>query len=242
MVNAKAEVDNKEKRKKRQKRDAMSVEASTMNSFSMGETEITSEDIAIHAEALAAAKRAVAPLKRVIDESTSVLKAAILRQWCDHYTKKGREPGLRKIKAKSGEFLVVQNTKVDMVQKNYSTLIQMGLDADSYSSKSYSIKMGNASKTARKKIIESLKEILGEDYDDVVTTKFTLEGDFFSNLGSVVRSSLRENESYDEKLMEAMRVIGPTITMKDFKSDIPEVDGYELAYELAHNSSKKKGA
>lgn len=243
MANAKPVTDNTEKAKSKKKKDPLEIHLAKLKKLRVENMELSGADIAAHADALAGAKVALKAIEGTIKEAETFLKSAMLRQYCDHCAATGRPPDLRRGIGKMGSFQVIQQQNAKVTSAKASELAAQGVDLEDHKERtSYTIRMGAASKEATKSIIAALREILGDDYDDVVSEYVHVGENFFKDFAGVVRQALGPNERLDEKMLSVLRVLNPTIQFTKFDTDMSELQGYDLAFEFAQVSAKKKKA
>lgn len=242
-MNAKPVTNNTEKAKAKKKKDSLEIKLAKLAKLQVAGVELTGEDIAAHVDALAGAKVALKAIKSTIDEAETILKAAMLRQYCEHYSSTGRPPDLRRTVGKMGSCKVVQQKTAKVTVEQAMELKKQGVDIEPHKKKnSYTIRLGAASGEATKDIIGSLQSILGGDFDSVVSTYVHVGSDFFQKFDSIVKETLGPDERLDEKMLSVLRVLKPTIQLSDFDSDMTEQQGYDLAYEFAQISASKEKA
>jgi len=236
-------TDNKEKEKAKKKKDSLEIHLANLKKMRVQDTELSGADIAAHADALAGAKVALKAIEGTIKEAEMILKSAMLRQYCQHYAQTGRAPDLRRSIGKMGSCQVIQQQTAKVTADKATELGAQGIDLEAHKEKnSYTIRMGAASKEATKEIIASLKEILGDDYDGVVSEYVHVGSGFFGQFDDIVKQALGPDERLDEKMLAVLRVLNPTVQLKDFESDLSELQGFDLAYEFAQISAGKKKA
>jgi hypothetical protein len=243
MTNSKAVINNVEKAKSKKKKDPLKVHLDALEKLRFGNVYLSGDDLAAYADALAGATVAIKAIESTVKESKEILKAAMLRQYCQHYSKTGRAPEVRQSVSKMGTFQVVQQNCAKVTTETASELKAQGIDLESMKEKSsYTIRMGSASKEEQKKIIASMRDILGEGYDDVVSESVHVGAKFFADFDGIVKRALGPDESLDEKMLSVLRVLNPTVQFKDFKTDLPEEAGYDLALEYAKISAQRTKA
>lgn len=243
MTNSKAVTNNIEKAKSKKKKDPLKVHLDSLDNLRYGNVDLTGEDIAAYADALAGATVAVKAIESTIDESKDILKSAMLRQYCQHYSKTGRPPEMRRSVSKMGSFRVVQQNSAKVTVETAAELKSQGIDLVALKEKSsYTIRMGSASKEEQKKIVAAMKEILGDGYDDVVSENVHVGKKFFDGFDDTVKQALGPDESLDEKMLSVLRVLNPTVQFSKFETDLPEATGYDLALEYAKISSQRTKA
>ncbi|MHC4432490.1 MAG: hypothetical protein ACYTBS_11685 [Planctomycetota bacterium] len=242
-MNSKPVTDNKEKAKSKKKKDPLSIQLERLDNLRYGKMDLSGEDLAAYADALAGATVALKAIEKTVSEAKDILKAAMLRQYCEHYAKTGRPPELRQPVSRMGTFQVIQQNTAKVTTAKVEELKGQGIDLELMKEKSsYTVRMGNASKEEQKKIISSLKRILGDGYEDVVSEHVHVGDTFFGKFDEVVKSSLGPDEQLDEKMLSVIRVLNPTVQFTKFKTDLPEATGYDLAFEFAQVSAQKKKA
>jgi hypothetical protein len=106
--------------------------------------------------------------------------------------------------------------------------------------KTYTIRLGNTPTRDVDKIIASLKFILEEGYDEVVSEHISVGNKFFSKYDDIIKKSLGDGESLAEKMLSVLLVLKPTVQFTDWRSDLPEAGGFDLAYEFSQISAKRK--
>ena len=243
MTNAKPVTNNQEKAKAKKKKDPLEIHLAKLKKLRVEDTELSGADIAAHADALAGAKVALRAIEGTIKEAETMLKAAMLRQYCEHYATTGRAPDLRRGIGKMGSFQVIQQQTAKVTTDKAEELAAQGVDLEAHKEKnSYTIRMGKASKEATKKIVSALQEILGADFDDVVSEYVHVGENFFKGFDDIVKQALGPDERLDEKMLSVIRVLNPTIQFTKFDSDMSELQGYDLAFEFAQISAQKKKA
>lgn len=232
---------NKEKAKSRKKREELEVHLDKLEELTVGDETLSGEDLKAHADALAGARKAMAAIKSVVDEAEAVLRAASHRHYCTHLVTQGRAPDLRRLIAGSGSLQVIQQRTAKITKESMVKLKSIGIDLEKYNpERTYTVRMGNASKQATKKIVASLKRILGEDYKGVVSESFGVGSKFFDKFDAIVKDSLGENENLQDKMYQVIRILNPTVQFKDIKSDLEEGRAFDLAHEFATISAKAK--
>jgi len=242
-MEAKAVTNNREKAKSRKKRDPLEVHLAKLESIQVGGVDLTGEDIAAVADALAGATVAQKAIKKTIDDAKAVLKAAMFRQYCEHYAQKGRPPELRKSISTTGRFNVVQQKTAKVSAAAADKLKAQGLDIEAHiESRSYTVRMGNASKEEQKKIVASLKDILGDGYADVVSEDIKVGDRFFGSFDDIVKKTLADGENLDEKMLRVLRVLNPTVQYQSVESDLSEAAGFDLAFEFSQVSAERDKA
>jgi len=243
MTNSKPVIDNKEKAKSRKKRDPLQIHLDRLTKLRYEDSELSGEDIAAYADALAAAKQAQKSIDATVKEAEGILKAAMLRQYCEHYSQTGRAPDLRQPVSHTGTFQVIQQNVAKVTTSKANELKGQGIDLEQWKEKnSFTIRMGNASKEESKKIIAAMKEILGDGFDDVVSEYTHVGEKFFGSFDDIVKKSMAPGERLDEKMLGVIRVLNPTISFTKFKSDLEDKDAYGLAFEFARVTEEKKKA
>jgi len=241
MTNAKPVTDNEEKAKAKKKKDALEIHLDKLTKLRVEDVELSGADIAAHADALAAAKVALESIKSTVEEAETILKAAMLRQYCEHYAKKGRAPDLRRSVGRMGSCQVIQQNTAKVTTDKAEELKAAGIDLAPHKERtSYTIRMAKISSKDTAKIIEFLKEVLGEDYADHVSEFMHVGKKFFGQFDDVVKQTLGPDEALDEKMLSVLRVLSPTIQLKEFDSDLSPSRGFDLAHEFAQISAKKK--
>lgn len=242
-MNSKAVTNNIEKAKSKKKKDPLKVHLDTLQELHFGNMNLSGEDLASYADALAGATVAMKAIEATVKESKEILKAAMLRQYCEHYSKTGRPPEVRQSISKMGTFQVVQQKSAKVTVDTASELKSQGVDLESMKERSsYTIRMGSASKEEQKKIISSMKEILGEGFDDVVSEHVHVGEKFFAQFDDIVKQALGPDENLDEKMLSVLRVLNPTVQFSKFVTDLPEAAGYDLALEYAQISAQRSKA
>ena len=243
MTNAKPVTDNKEKEKAKKKKDPLEIHLAKLKKIRVEDTELSGADIAAHADALAGAKVALKAIKATIDEAEMILRAVMLRQYCEYFAQSGRPPDLRRSIGKMGSCQVIQQQTAKVTTEKAEELATQGIDLEPHKEKnSYTIRMGAASREATKEIVASLKSILGDDYEEVVSEYLHVGPKFFKEFDDIVKQTLGPDERLDEKMLGVLRVLNPTIQLTKFDSDMTEMQGYDLAYEFAQISAGKKKA
>lgn len=241
MSNSKPVTNNEEKAKAKKKKDALEIQLDKLAKLRVEDTELSGADIAAYADALAGAKVAIDAIQQTIDEAETILKSAMLRQYCSHYAQTGRPPDLRRSVGRMGSFKVVQQQTAKVTTDKAEELKLQGVDLEQHADRhSYSIRMGKASKKDTKKIVDALREILGDDFSAVVSEYVHVGKDFFAEFDDIIKGALGPDEKLDEKMLAVLRVLNPTIQFSEFSSDLDEARGYDLALEFAHISAKKK--
>jgi len=242
-MNQKPITDNKEKAKSKKKKEALEIALEKLEKLQIDDQELSGKDIATYGDILAGAKKAVAAIEIIIEEAETVIKSAMLRQWCEHFAINGHMPDLRRPRSSMATFKVVQQKVAKVTIEKAESLKKQGIDLEPYTQKkTYSIRMGSASAEATKKIIESLKKILGDDYEGVVSEYISVGADFFEKYDQIIKESLGEDEELVQKMISILRVLNPTVQMTEYDSDLPEAAGYDLALEFAHISAQRKEA
>lgn len=239
MTNAKPLTDNSKRSRSKKKKEPIDILLDQLDSIQVDDQELSGEDLSAYADALAGAKAAQKDLSRAIEEAEAALKAAMLRQYADYYTRVGRPPDLRRSVGKTGSFNVVQQQKVSLSPERLEALISAGVDVSPYRKIKHSINLGKASKETAKRIVDLLRLALGDDYPSIVSEEAVLDDDFFESLLDVVRSSLAGGERLDEKMLSVLRILNPTIQFKEFKTDLSSPQGFDLAYEFSMISGNK---
>ncbi len=241
MTNTKPVTDNKEKAKSRKKRDPLEIKLKDFATLKYGDEEFTGKDLAAHADALAAAKAAQAEIKATVDDAEKVLRAAMLRHYCEFYAQTGHAPDMRKTFSTTGKFHTVQQSvatvdaeRVKTLKDSHGVNLKRWIDG-----RKYTISLGNASKETVKQIIKYLKSTLGDDYKDVVTEKMTVGEKFFENFDDIVKRSLGDGERLDEKMHEVARILKPTIQFSKFETDLEPQGAFDLAHAFAKISANK---
>ncbi len=243
MTNSKPVTDNEEKQKAKKKKDALEVHLANLKRLRIEDIELSGEDIAVHADALAAAKVAIKAIESTVEEGELILKAAMLRHYCDHYAAKGHPPDLRRTIGKLGSCQVVQQQTAKVTTTKAEELKSKGVDLVKHKEKtSYSIRMGKISKKTTKELIKALHEILGEDYDDIVSEYVHVGKKFFGEFDDVIKQSLTGDESLDEKMLSVLRVLNPTVQLSNFQCTLEVAQGFDTALEFAQISESKKKA
>ncbi len=243
MTNSKPVTDNKEKAKSKKKKEAIPIDLSALSSLKVDDLELSGADLAVYADALAGAKVALKAIEKIVEESEMVLKAAMMRQWCEHFATKGHMPDLRQPKGTMATFQCIQQKTAKVTGDKADDIKKKGVDLGKHKEKiSFTIRMGNASREATKKIIASMKKILGEDFEDVVSEYVTVGESFFENFDDIIRKSLGEDENLNDKMLQILRILKPTIQFSKFESDMSESAGYDLALEFSNTSAEKKKA
>jgi len=244
MTDSKPIVDNKEKAKSRKKREPLDVHLATLDTLKYGDETLTGEDLAAHADALAAAKAAMGAIKATIEDADKVLRAAMRKHYCSVYAQTGHAPPMRRTFSKMSKFQCVQQSVANINEKKAATLKNShGIDIDNHiNGRTYTVSLGNASKEKTKEIVSYLKETLGDDYPDVVSEKMTVGEEFFSSFDSIVKKSLGDGERLDDKMLEVLRILSPTIQFSTFETDLEDQASFDLAHEFARISAKKTEA
>jgi hypothetical protein len=242
-MNSKAVTDNKEKAKSKKKKEPLQIDLSKLAKLKVDDLELSGADIAAYADTLAGAKVALKAIEKTVEEAETVLKAAMMRQWCEHFATKGHMPDLRQPKGTMATFQCIQQKTAKITVDKAEDIRAKGVDLTEHKEKvSFSIRMGEASREATKEIIASLRKILGDDFENVVSEYVTVGEGFFENYAEIVRKSLGKDENLNDKMLEILRILKPTIQFTKFSSDMSESSGYDLALEFAHTSAKKKSA
>ena len=243
-MNTKAVTDNKEKQKSKKKKDPLEITIKKLAKLQFGDQDLTGEDIEAYVDALAGAKKAMAAIEKTVDEAEEILRAAMRRQWCEHFTKTGHMPELRRSIGSTGSCKVVQQKMAKVtIDKVKDLLENYNIDLKAHAEKNtYTIRMGNASKQATEQIIGSLKIILGEDYDDIVSEYLSVGEKFFVSYDDILKKSLGEDEVLVDKMLSVLRVLKPTIQFSEWNSDLDEGSGFDMAYEFAQISAQRKQA
>ncbi len=241
MTNAKPVTDNKEKAKSRKQRDPLEIKLKDFDTLKYGDEEFTGKDLADHADALAAAKAAEKAIKATVVDAEKVLRAAMLKHYCKYYAQTGRAPDMRKTFSSTGKFHCVQQSvatvdaeKVKTLKDSHGVNLKRWIDG-----RKYTISLGNASKETTKQIIKNLKDTLGDDYKDVVSEKMTVGEKFFDKFDDIVKMSLGDGERLDEKMLEVIRILKPTIQFSQFETDLEDHASFDLAHEFAMISANK---
>lgn len=234
-------TDNAEKAKSKKKKDPIEVRLDRIRNLQVDGADLSGEDIASYADALAGAKVAMQAIERSIEEAETILRAAMLRDYCEQYSLSGQAPDLRRCVGKMGSFQVVQQQNAKITPDNAKKLTASGIDIQPQRT-SYTIRLGAASKEATKEIICALRTILGDDYDDVVSEHYHVDKKFFDNLLDIVKRSLLPGERLDEKMLFVLRILNPTVQFREWKSDLAGPAGFDLAYEFAQISANKARA
>lgn len=231
MVNEKLKVDNKAKEKSKKKKDPQEVKILDLKTTIEG-VEFGGKQISGEADSLAAAKKIEKIVKKVIKNAEGVVKPAFLRQWCEHTHNRGAPPDMRRAVSEMSAFKVVQQTPTKVTRKKVDEAKKKGVDLISHSSKkNYNISLGNASSEQRKAILANMKQVLGEDYDNVVSEEWILDEVFFDSFQEIVRKTLTDDEDLLEKMVSILATIAPTIQFSDFETDLPDKDAFGLASE-----------
>lgn len=243
MTNAKPFTNNKEKAKAKMKKDPLAVSLKKLQKLKYEEETLSGTDLAAYADALAGAKIAMDAIKKTIEDAESILKAAVLRHYCDHYAKTGRPPDIRRLESNLGSFQAVQQRVAKVTVDKAEELKKQGIDLSEYNEKtSYTIRMSSASKEATKKIVEDMRKTLGDDYDNVVSEYVSVGEKFFDEFDKIVRNSLGPDQKLDEKMLSVLRILNPTISFRGFSTDLRETSGYDLALTFAKQSAERKKA
>jgi len=243
MTNSKPFTNNKEKAKAKKKKDPLKVNLSKLAKLRYEEETLSGNDLAAYADALAGAKVALNAIKRTIDDAEAIIKAAVLRQYCEHYAQTGHPPDLRLIESKLGSFQAVQQKNAKVTVEKANELKGQGINLEQYKAKnSYTIRMAKASKSATKEIIEMMKGVLGDDFEDVVSEYVHVDEEFFDNFDDIVKQGLGPGQRLDEKMLSVLRILNPTIQFREFSTDLKEQSGYDLALEFARVSAERKKA
>jgi len=243
MTNSKPVVNNKEKRKSRKKRDPLLVHLNKLDNLLYGDLELTGDDLSAYADALAGGMKAVKAIEDTIEEAKGILKAAMLRQYCDHYTTSGRAPDLRSPVASMSRLKCTQQNTAKVTTDKAGELKKQGIDLDEYKDKtSYTIRMGNASAEESKKIVAAMKEILGEGFEDVVSEYVHVGGKFFGSFDDIVKGALGPDEKLNEKMLQVLRVLSPTVSFSLQETDLDESSGFDLAHEYSKISAERQKA
>lgn len=243
MTNSKPITNNKEKSKAKKKKDPLKLNLAKLDKLRYEDEVLSGNDLAAYGDALAGAKAALNAIKKTIEDAESILKAATLRHYCEHYAQTGRAPDVRMFESKLGSFQVVQQSTAKVTADKAEELKGQGIDLEKFKTRnSYTIRMAKASKSATKEIIENLHGILGEDFSDVVSEYVHVDEEFFDNFDDIVKQSLGPGQRLDDKMLEVLRVLSPTIQFREFSTDLKEQAGYDLALEFAHVSAERKKA
>lgn len=237
-MNSKPIIDNSEKSKSKKKKDPIEIQLDQIKGLQINDRVLSGEDIANYADALAAAKSSVQAIEKSIEEAESILRAAMLHDYCERYALTGISPDIRRCVGRMGSFQVVQQQNAKITSEKAKKLASSGIEVQSQKT-SYTIRLGSASKEATGEIIAALKSILGDDYDDVVSEHHHVDRKFFDNFLEVVRKSLLPGERLDEKMLFVLRILNPTIQFREWKSDLSAPAGFDLAYEFSHISANK---
>lgn len=243
MTNSKPFTNNKEKAKSKMKKDPLAVSLKKLQKLRYEDETLSGNDLAAYADALAGAKVAMNAIKRTIEDAESIIKAAVLRHYCEYYSQTGRAPDIRLLESSLGSFQAVQQKVAKITVDKVEELKRQGIDLTGYNEKtSYSIRMSEVSKEATKKIIANMKETLGEDYDDVVSEHISVGPKFFDEFDDVVKKSLGPDQRLDDKMLSVLRILNPTISFRNFSTDLKETSGYDLALEFSRQSAERKKA
>lgn len=243
MTNSKPVTNNKEKAKAKKKKDPLRLNLAKLSKLKYEDEILSGNDLAAYGDALAGAKAAMNAIKKTIDDAEAILKAATLRHYCEHYAQTGRAPDVRMFESKLGSFQVVQQSTAKVTMEKAEELKGQGIDLEQFKTRnSYTIRMAKASKSDTRKIIESMQGILGEDFPDVVSEYVHVDDEFFDNFDDIVKQSLGPGQRLDEKMLEVLRVLNPTIQFREFSTDLKEQAGYDLALEFSHVSAERKKA
>lgn len=240
MVNAKPLIDNSKRSRSKKKKEAIDILLCQLSTIQVDDREFSGEDLSAYADALAGAKAAQKDLGRVIGEAEDILRAAMLRQYADHYTRSGKPPDLRRSIGRTGSFNVIQQQNSKLSTDRVRELASVGVDAAPYKKIKYSINLGKASEEATKTVIGLLRQSLGNDYQSIVAEETVLDSSFFEKMLDIVRASLATGERLDEKMLFVLRVLNPTIQFKEFETDLSSPQGFELAYEFSMISGNKE--
>src|SRR5690606_14914762 len=242
MTNSKPIIDNSRRVSSKKKKQPIDIHLDELKSIRIDDTDLSGKDIAAHADALAGAKIAQQAIGSAIEEAEVVLRAAMMKQYCDHYLSTGSQPDIRRGIGKLCSFNVVQQQNARLTPQKIEELSSINFECDHYQKSAYSINLSKLPAETVEKILASVMEIAGDDFHKIVSETVVLGREFFNNLIDLARSSLRPGERLDEKLLHVMRIINPTIQFKDFGSDLHPAYGFELAYEFSQISANKQKA
>lgn len=243
MTNSKPITNNKEKAKAKKKKDPLKLNLAKLEKLRYEDEVLSGSDLAAYGDALAGAKAALNAIKKTIENAEGIFRAATMRHYCQYYAQTGRAPDMRMFESKLGSFFAVQQNTAKVTSDKAEELKGQGVDLERFKTRnSYTIRMAKASKSATKEIIGSLKGILGEDFQDVVSEYVHVDEEFFENFDDIVKQSLGPGQRLDEKMLEVLRVLSPTIQFREFSTDLKEQAGYDLALEFAHVSAERKKA
>lgn len=228
-------IDNTEKVKAKKKKEKLEVEMKEILEFTIGGERLTGDDLAARADALAAARVAIATLEKSAKDSEEILKSLMYQHWCHEVALNGRAPDMRQIVGATSRFDVSQYTKAKVAAKPSKALKEIGVDVAKYSkSTSYTVRMGSVPKPMIEPLLAAMKKVLGNEmFDKVVSVSHGLEGDFFDNMREIVQGSLSGTEKLSDKMETVLATVKPTIQFLKFETDLPAPDAFDLAYQFA---------
>lgn len=242
MIDEKPKIDNEAKEKSKKKKDALEIHLKDLETI-IGGVRFGGDEISGEADALASAKKIKAIAEKVIGSSEPIVKAAMLRQWCSHVHEMGEPPDIRRAVSKISNFKVVQQTPVKVTEEKVSAAAAKGLALEKYSEgKVYDVSLGNASSEQRNEILCRMREILGDDYENVVSERLVVGKEFFDNYQENVRKTLSGGEELLDKMITLLAIISPTIQFSDFVTDLPDDSAYEFTAECYRIDAQKEEA